>query len=181
MREQFEYMGQNFQLEIGRDDYMQEPWKENDGHGVVSEWTSRDKAPGERVLASDRGRHIFYDVQATQAIALKDGWGLSPDDVAELKEKLGRTPTKREVVAAAVEWDYNRLRAWCNDEWYWASVIVRLGDKVASIGGCDGSDCNEYLMQLAHELADEILCEVAEEQARLMDRPTFAIGMEVAP
>ena len=47
------------------DDGMRAPWEEHDGHGIVSEWTSRDKRAGERVLSRDRSSYLYYDVAAT--------------------------------------------------------------------------------------------------------------------
>ncbi len=49
-----EHEGFTLRATVHRDDDMREPWREHDGHGIVSEWTSRDKRPGERIL--NRGR-----------------------------------------------------------------------------------------------------------------------------
>jgi hypothetical protein len=84
----YEYKGHSFKVTIEGDGDMGEPWKEHDGHGVVSDWTSRDKRPGERVLCEDRGSKRFYDVQASSKIARRDGWGLGDDDKAELLKRL---------------------------------------------------------------------------------------------
>lgn len=51
------------------------PWDECDGHGPVSDWTTRDKAPGELELASDHGSKRFYDYAEACRIARRDGWG----------------------------------------------------------------------------------------------------------
>ena len=104
------------------------PWKEEDGHGPVSEWTSRDKKPGEWVLSSDRGSKRFYDAAEATRIAKRDSWGLTDEEKAKLATKLGRTATKGEVTAEAVRLDFEHLRGWANDK---------------------------YLTETAHELADE--------------------------
>ena len=35
--------GRDFAVMVEPDDGMRAPWEEHDGHGIVSEWTSRDK------------------------------------------------------------------------------------------------------------------------------------------
>jgi hypothetical protein len=54
MSDRYELDGLTFSVEVQNDGDPREPWKESDGHGVVSEWTRRDKAPGERVMCEDR-------------------------------------------------------------------------------------------------------------------------------
>ncbi len=54
------------------------PWDEEDGHGPVSDWTRRDKMPGEMVLAEDHGWRRFYDFAEACRIARRDGWGFLP-------------------------------------------------------------------------------------------------------
>lgn len=100
------------------------PWKEEDGHGVISEWTTRDKRPSELVLCVDGRSKRYYDVSETIRIAKRDGWGLGNDQMKVLSEKLGRAPTQKETTAEAVRLDYEHLRGWCNDEWHWCGVIV---------------------------------------------------------
>src|SRR5262252_7222021 len=68
-----EQNGRRYRVEFHVDDAMRAPWKEQD-FGVVSEWTSREKAPGERVLNEDHGQFRYYDVAATTELARKDGW-----------------------------------------------------------------------------------------------------------
>lgn len=94
------------------------PWEESDGHGVVSEWTTRNKLPGEFVLSEDRHGKRFYDFAATMKIAKRDGWGVA-----------GKTfSSKGEQAQAAVMADFELLRGWCNDDWYWCGIIVTLLD-----------------------------------------------------
>ena len=72
--------GFDFRVSIEVDYTMGEPWKEHDGHGIVSDWESRPKRPGEVIIASNRGSALFYDLQATQAIAVRDGWSIAHAD-----------------------------------------------------------------------------------------------------
>lgn len=102
----FEHKGHTFRIEIEQDEDMREPWEEHDGHGIVSDWTTRDKAPGERVLNADRTSKRYYDVQETIKRARADGWGT---DEQALERVLGRKPTKREIIADAVERDFDSL------------------------------------------------------------------------
>ncbi len=156
IHETFEHDGREYRLRLEPDD-LPPPWKWSGGCGEVSEWVRRDKRPGERVLMSDRGSYRYYDVQATMRVARRDGWGLSPGDKARLAGRLGRpveTLTAGEVCAAAVEADFERLRAWCNGDWEY--VCIRVTDdegESAYLGGVE-SDCHDFIMECARELAD---------------------------
>ena len=157
-----EHKGLSFQVEFCYDESMGEPWKEHDGHGVVSNWTTRDKSPGERVLNSDRGNKRYYDFAESVKIALKDGWDCSKRrELADVDPS--RKWTKKEIAAMAVEDDFEHLRAWCNDEWHWAGVVVTLLDadgeltkERESLWGTESSENGKYLREVAEELAEEI-------------------------
>ena len=151
------------------DESMGEPWKEHDGHGIVSDWTNREKKPGERVLSSGIGNR-YYDFAATMRLAKRDGWGLSPDDVAKLAVRLGRQPTAGDITAEAVERDFERLRGWCNDEWHWLGVIVELrsteDDHLISRDSLWGIESDgDYWKEVAEELADSLHEQYLKEQA----------------
>ena len=60
------------------DDQNNPPWENEDGHGPVSDWTRRDKRPGEIELNSDHGSKRYYDFQEACKIARRDGWGFMP-------------------------------------------------------------------------------------------------------
>src|SRR5439155_21591731 len=104
----FEHEGYRFKFDVEHDADIGPPWKEFDNYGIVSEWTCRDKDPGERVLAKDHSgyRFLYYDFEETMKLAAKDGWGLAPEDQKRLAEKLGRQPSNAEILAEAVEQDY---------------------------------------------------------------------------
>lgn len=128
------------------------PWDEEDGHGPVSDWTRRAKHAGERILYSDRNSYRYYDWAEAIRIAKRDGWNAPP-----------YTGTAGQCAARAVEADFQRLRAWCNDDWFYVGVIISvsrngimLDECAASLWGIE-SDCTDYLTEVANELASEAL------------------------
>lgn len=134
------------------------PWDEEDGHGLISDWTSRSKRPGERVLHEERGSYRYYDIQASMAKAIREGWDC---------ELFGQG-TPRERAARAVERDFKAMRAWCNDEWYYCGVVLSvakngytLDEHAASLWGIElnypGSENNDYLTEVANDLLGEAL------------------------
>ena len=161
---------------VERDDCMEPPWENADGHGPVSDWTHYQpncgigsKAPGQRVLCSDGGMVRFYDYAAAMELARKDGWGLAPDRLAALERGLGRKATAGEIRAAAVDHDFEFLRGWCNDQWEYVSVKVVLEDEDCreissdSIGGVES--CGTYWVELANEMASALVESHGKEQA----------------
>lgn len=151
-----------FRVEIPHSMDHGAPWEEEDGHGPVSDWTTRDKQPGELVLNSDRHSKRYYDFAEACRIALRDGWGIGQDRLADWTERAGRAPTKRQIAAAAARADYERLRAWCNDEWRYVGVIVTLLDDDGaptevsdSLWGIADDD-PEYIRECARNIADEL-------------------------
>lgn len=122
------------------------PWDECDGHGPVSEWTRRAKRPGEFMLCRDRDSFRYHDFQEACRIARRDGWNARPYDTIE-------TPRQRAARAAMA--DYQFLRAWCNDEWFWCGIVVTVthtesGHELASeslwgIESCSVDCVNDYL------------------------------------
>ena len=147
-----EVSGLTFKVEYKYDDFMGAPWKEEDGHGPVSKWTRRDKKPGELVLSSNGDYKFFYDFTEACRIARRDGWDAKPYN------RGNETP--RQQAAKAARADFERMRAWCNDEWVYVGVIVKLLDdegeetgEEESVWGIE-SDAYEYLEETARELAE---------------------------
>lgn len=140
------------------DDHGDPPWEREDGHGPVSDWTSRPKRPGEWVLCSDRFSHRYYDAQAATEQAKAESWG--PRDVYTWA-------TLAERAAIAVREDFEVLRAWCNDEWFYVGVVVSvsrngivLDDHAASLWGTECNypfSDNSYLTEVANDLIPEAL------------------------
>ena len=166
----FDHKGYRFRYRCEIDEDMQEPWKEHDGHGIISEWTTRGKAPGERILATDRSSHRYYDVAGTLQLARKDGWGITrPGTKGDQRTDYEPLPgeSKRAYTARAVEHDFERMRDWCDDKWHWCYISVTLLDKQGEetteregLGGIDGDDQDEYLAASARELADQIIARI---------------------
>jgi len=145
--ETFERHGHTFRVYFPYDDIGDTPWDRCDVHGVVSEWTTRAKRPGERVLCEDRKSRRYYDVQATMAIARRD-WVANPRDGKKAAELVAE--------------DFEHMRRWCSDEWSYVGVVVALLDDDGcpcvedSLWGIE-SDAHDYLEKTAHEIADQIL------------------------
>lgn len=149
-----------------RDNDTEAPWEHCDGHGPVSEWTTRDKRPGERVLSSDGRSRRYYDFAKAVRIAKRDGWDAPPY----------RTGTKGERAVRAVERNFEYLRAWCADEWEWLGVVVSLvsvdaddnetelvSDSLWGIESCAGPDGSHYWKTRAAEIANRLLAAHAKE------------------
>lgn len=151
--------GFNLTAKISRDDSADPPWAAEDGHGPVSDWRPMGshghapKRPGERVLHEERGGSArFYDFAEAVKIARRDGWDCEP---------FGQgTPGERAVRAA--ESDFKRLKAWCEDDWFYVGVSVtveRAG--VALVGEYEHalwsveSDCGDHIAEVAADLAAE--------------------------
>ena len=141
---------------------MREPWYEHDGHGPVSDWTRRAKNAGEMVLIEDRESRRYYDFAETVKIARRDGWNCN--ETLALQE-AGQTFTAGEIAHRAAMADFNRLRAWCNEEWSWIGVVVTIECDGVEIGSASlwgiESDAGECLDEVAEELAYDALAEAA--------------------
>ncbi|QGZ64366.1 hypothetical protein [Paraburkholderia acidisoli] len=116
-------------------------------------------------------------------IAYRDGWGLRDEDKATLQARLRRTTfavrgedgrhrleeqcrpwkplTRGEITAESVHLDYEHLRRWCNDQWYWVGLVVELlDDEVEPVDDvCDSlwgmeSEDDDYLRETAHGMAE---------------------------
>ena len=160
----FQHAGKTYMADVYSDNDMGAPWENSDGHGIVSEWETRSKLPGEWVLSEDRRARRFYDVQETMKKARTEKWGLSDPALAKLCESLGRQATRGEILAAAVRADFEFLRGWCDGEWHYVGVCVRaLDDDGETIGdafdnalwGVESFNA-DYIQEVAAELASEV-------------------------
>ena len=151
-----EHDGWTFAAEVHRDDSFGAPWLEHDGHGEVTDWTTRDKAPGELVLCSDRGSKRYYDFAGACALALRDGWNCPPYEIE------GETP--RQKAARAARHNFEVLRAWCNDEWFWCGIVVTVSRDGIELGSASlwgiESDCTDYHEEVINELIQECLDQI---------------------
>lgn len=146
--------GQSFMVEWFADEHMGPPWEEHDGHGPVSDWTTRDKRPGELVLNGDRhGWRRFYDFAEAVRIARRDGWNCAPYTHA----------SKGAQAAAAARADFEYLRRWCDDQWHWCGIRVTLLDEEGIPSGISSdlwgleSEPSDYHDTVIDELASECL------------------------
>ena len=153
---------------IHHDDTQDAPWDAEDGHGPVSDWRSDRwrKAPGERVLVREWRAARFYDFAEAVKIARRDGWGTAGDE--------GLTAGQKAVRAA--EADFERLRAWCADDWSYVGVSVTVeregvelvGDFEHALWGIE-SDAGAYLDEVAEELASQAIDAARAKLASLCD------------
>lgn len=153
------------------------PWEDGEGRGEVSEWTTRDKRSGERLLHSDRGNKRYYDFASTLKIAKRDGWDAEPYHAAFPGE------TRGQQAARAVEADFKFCRDWCEDRWHYIGVIVILQDAEGLELGCDSlwgvESCGDYWREIATEMANAILASYiaeSEERAHWEARDTITVG-----
>lgn len=108
----------SFRIEWCYDTDADAPWDREDGHGPVSDWTSRDKRPGEMILCSDRRMKRYYDFAEAVKIARRDGWDTKPYGT--------RKPGERAHAAAIA--DYNYLRQYIAQDWHYCGIVVTLLD-----------------------------------------------------
>ena len=141
--------GKTYRIEWVTDYDAGAPWENSDCHGIVTDWTSRPKKPGERILNRSRGEYRYYDYQQTMTDAVRV-WGCKPGPDA----------------VESVERDFEYLRAWCNDEWHYCGIIVTLLDEdgeetdiSASLWGIE-SDCDGYHATVIRDLIGD--CEYEE-------------------
>ncbi len=83
------------------------PWDNSDCHGPVSDWTSRDKEPGELILCDDNPSGLrgtknrrYYNMQSAVHTARADEWG----SLHPYKLRLERTRNGSHV-AIATAWN----------------------------------------------------------------------------
>lgn len=162
-----EFDGFTLTARIEADSDMGPPWEEHDGHGAVSEWTTRPKLAGELVLCQDGftgGRKRFYDFAGTVRTARAEGWGCSAPEGF----------TRRQIAAKAAAEDFDRLRAWCADEWGWCGVIVTASRADVNLGSASlwgiESDAGAYFNEVAAELTAEAMDAAREKLAELLDQ-----------
>lgn len=171
----FTHGGKQFRAFIEHDAYAGTPLEHEDGHVPVSEWVRRDKRPSEVIVNSDRGSYRFVCLREAHERARHQGWGLAGHQLAHLEEKIGRLPTAREITARAVQLDIERMRAWCADEWCYVGVCVSLlgpdgqpvSDKYSAACWGIESDCDDYIKEVARDLAGEALSAARAELERI--------------
>jgi len=148
--------GRDYKITFEPDYNTGAPWEEYDGIGIIRERRARyngdgyEKSPGERILHDNNGYVWTYDWQATVQKAKREGWGC---DVEQLTKRLGRTPTRGEVIQKAVERDFKFCRGYLRGDWYYIDICVEdveTGER-EYLGGVESSD-RAYLSECAFEL-----------------------------
>lgn len=143
----FEQSGMTFRCEVIIDECADMPWEKHGCHGPVLAKTK--KGPGELRFNGD----FVYDFAAAMKQAKKDGWGCEGTE--------GMTPGQ--IAEKAVRADFEYLRSWFNDEWYYVGVVVfpltanndELRAKNEALWGIE-SNATQYIKETAHDLAREI-------------------------
>ena len=160
--EKQEYRGWTLRVECHVDEHMGPPWEEPDGHGPVSDWTTRDKEPGEMVLHTDGRSRRYYDFAGAVKLARADGWDSEPFN------KDGRETPGEQAHKAALA-DFKRLKGWCNDDWHWvgftSAVISPDGDETEG-ESVWGFDDEAYMLEDAFETLRYQVDELIEDRAR---------------
>lgn len=155
--------GVRFRVAIERDEDAPPPWEWYDGHGSVSNWTSREKRPGELILIRDQGSYRYYDFQEAVKIARREGWGGCK----------GNFPTRRAKAAAAARANYEFLRRWCNDDWEWVWVSVTPfypdGDENDDLMESCGGVCSDDSDYMVDELIDCALYNINQRLERVIE------------
>lgn len=182
------------------DDYNEAPWNNDDGHGPVSDWTRRDKEPGELVLCEERGSKRYYNYAEACRIALRAGWGTLPAPLKteqtdngwrassgnftatapDLNEAIRSVyaahratfPSRRAYAAAAARADYERLRAWCNGDWHYVGVQVTVSRAGIELANASLWSIESDAGDYLIETANELLQEALDEAADTIKRLT---------
>ena len=132
------------------------PWENSDGHGPVSDWTTRGKRPGELVLNTSRHGKRYYDFAEAVRMAMRESWDTEPYNTDQRM-------TRKQQAARAARADYEYLRSWCNDAWEYVGVIVTLLDEDGEETSISDSlwsveTLGDYHHEQARLIADELAC-----------------------
>jgi hypothetical protein len=159
---EFSHHGREFKAEFPDDFDHGMPWENDDGRGVVERirypyYSRIPKAPGDVVLWANRGDAILLKGAETRAKIRKEGGGLGPDEMAELRLKLGREPTRRQVEAECFAQEVTFLGGFLNDQWNYVGVVVTdlesgESDSLWGIESC----AKDHLWDVAQDLASGI-------------------------
>ena len=128
------------------------PWENCEGHGTVRKSRNvhiegrSDKKPGERPLNCP-GRNecqYYYDWQEAMQLAKRDGWNTTSCDA----------PNR---VRRAVQTDFDYLRGWINNDWFYVGVLVKddQGNTLGSLWGVE--TLSDYHLKVAKELVSQCI------------------------
>jgi hypothetical protein len=158
-----------FTVRFTQDDDDSPPWERGDGYGIVSDWTTRPKRPGERVISTaDRGdRKRYYDWAGSIERAKIDHWDAPPYE----------TGTKGQRAVRAVEADFKFLKGWCDDAWRFVVIHVKCEGEEDVSGGFE--TYKDYHVESAWEMI-EAMADKVKENRRLADEADAAAERERA-
>ena len=146
----------SFRVEWFYDNDSDAPWDRECGHGEVSDWTTRDKRPGEMILSEDRRMKRFYNFAGAVKLARRDRWNTAPYN----------WPTDGARAHAAALADFDYLRRFCTDQWHYCGIVVTLLDADgepdsvdASLWGIE-SEGDDYHEEVIGELIAECLSQI---------------------
>lgn len=155
--------GITFRVKMDHDYDMGPPWEEGDDSDLVSDWTTRPKAPGERVLNRDRGSYRYYNF----AEAVKRYTEQGRDPYAKgWRSDLGEDATLGQVAARIAELNFIHYDHWCRDLWQWMVLSVEMltkdGGTVGSehLGGVSSEDhatITEEAWDMAGQLIEDLV------------------------
>lgn len=114
--------GWKIKVEIEYDRDSGPPDKEGDGHGETyrkAGYNYPDEHEREWELWSGHYEWLIYDFKASMKKALKEDWDAPPY----------KTGSKQEQALRAVKADYEFLRRYYNDDWWYVGMIVTLLDE----------------------------------------------------
>ena len=150
LKKTMKYKGYLFTIEVDYDEFQGPPWLHCDGHGPVSDWTTRDKKPSEVVLSSIGGANLYYDFSMAMKKAKEDRWDAAPYGQGTRGERAER----------AVRADIKYLRDYIDNVWVYVTLSVTMQGSgyTTSLGGVeyDYSE-NGYWMTEIHLMADELI------------------------
>ena len=150
LKKTMKYKGYLFTIEVDYDEFQEPPWLHCDGHGPVSDWTTRDKKPSEVVLSSIGGANLYYDFSKAMKKAKEELWDAAPYGQGTRGERAER----------AVRADVKHLRDYIDNVWVYVtlSVTLRGSGYTTSLGGVeyDYSE-NGHWMTEVHLMADELI------------------------
>lgn len=145
--------GWYWKVKFEHDSDHERPEEWDDGRGITS-WERRSLEKWEHgwVLVWDRYSPLLYDYKASLEKALKDGWDAPPY----------HTGTKLEQATRAVKQDYDYLRGYYNQDWWYVGMIVELYDEddhLIDEDSCWGyeSNCMDYLCSEARSWAARMI------------------------
>jgi len=163
--ETIQHGGRAFEVSLYSDYYHGNPWDESDGHGAPRCLNHRETMQRGEVWLCDTGEETWaYDFGAALLKASREKWGLCPDDLQRLTDRIGKKPSKGQIRAEAVRKDMEYLRGFICGDWHYMGVCVRLigpdgapeGDAFDNaLWGVESS--GDHWREVAQELANEIL------------------------